>query len=56
MEGWGRTTAPNGGYLTLTAPSGGLPNATATGRGSLLSEVEAIEVHDLVPGRNEVVD
>jgi hypothetical protein len=31
-----RTTAPNGGYLTLTASSGGLPNATASGRGYLL--------------------
>ena len=35
-EGWVRTTAPNGGYLTLTAPSGGLPKATAFGRGRLL--------------------
>ena len=34
--GWVRTTAPNGGYLTLTAPSGGLPKATAFGRGRLL--------------------
>jgi hypothetical protein len=31
-----RRHAPNGGNLTQTAPSGGVPNATASGRGSLL--------------------